>query len=189
MRTVNAAALALLARIEAGETIPAVQLLKIAFSPTEYYNTSGIDVEWGGQTWNSLGVSISVVDSQVGDLPNLTLSVSGVPSSALALALLDQIDGLSCTIYDALVDPDTGEVADAISAWTGTLNTMQIEDGAQAVIQITAEHRGVAAFRPKPIRYTDDAQREVYPGDTSLAFDPATDAPPLVWPAASFFRK
>lgn len=189
MRAINGAAAALLARIEAGETIPAVQLLELGFSPVERYNTSGVDIAWGGETWTALSVSISPIESQVADLPNLALTLSGVPSTSLALALLDVIDGISCQVYDALVDPDTGVVADAVLAWSGSLSTTQIEDGSQATVQLAAEHLGVAAFRPKVSRYTNDEQQRLHPGDTSLAIDPGTDAAPLVWPAASFFRK
>jgi hypothetical protein len=43
-------------------------------------------------------------------------------------------------------------------------------------------------MRPKPSRYTNDEQQRMFSGDTSLDRDPATDAAPVTWPAASYFR-
>ena len=45
------------------------------------------------------------------------------------------------------------------------------------------------ALRAKPSRYTNDEQQRRYTGDTSLDIDPATDAAPVAWPAASFFKQ
>ena len=87
------------------------------------------------------------------------------------------------------MDPDTAVVADAPFAWAGVLEVPAIEDGPTATIAVTAEHRGAVAVRVKPSRYTSDEQQRLYSGDTSLNFDPATDAAPLAWPAASYFKK
>jgi len=190
MRTLNAAALALLARIEAGEQIPAVQLVQIEFSAaTERYCTAGTTVQWAGQQWLGLGLGIEAVDDAVGDLKSITLSVPAVSEAQISLALTQTVEGSPVRIYDALVDPATGAVADAVLAWSGTLNIPGVEDGPVATINVLAEHRGVTALRSKVSRYTDDEQQRLYPGDTSLHFDPATDAAPLAWPAASFFKQ
>jgi hypothetical protein len=55
-------------------------------------------------------------------------------------------------------------------------------------VNFTAEHRQELAAQSKPSRYTNDEQQRLFPGDTALDFDPATDAAPLVWPAASYFK-
>jgi hypothetical protein len=190
VRALNAAALALLGRIQAGEQIPAVQLVEMQFAGgTERYCTAGCAVVWGGYTWLGLGLSVEAVADTVGDIPSLTLGLPAVSDSQIALALAQPIEGTVLHVYDALVDPATGAVADAVMAWSGTLNMPGIEDGPVASIQVMAEHRGVLALRAKPSRYTDDEQQRLHPGDTSLKFDPATDAAPLVWPAASYFRQ
>lgn len=189
MRTLNTAAQALLARIQAGEQIPMVQLLEFGFSPAERYTTAGHVLTWGGHEWQPLGVVIEPVADSSTEMPGLSFGLPGVTGPSIALALVEDVEGVTARVYDALVDPDTGVVADAVLAWSGTLNSPQLEDGRTATVVLQAEHRGTVALRVKPSRYTDDEQRRLYPGDTSLAFDPATDAAPLVWPAASFFRQ
>lgn len=189
MRTLNAGALALLARIEAGEQVPLVQLVEISTDETLYLTTAGCDVEWNGHTWQRAAITVEQVEDVRGELLSVSLAFPAVDEAQLGLALTSAIEGTAVRIYDALVNPDTGVVADAMLAWAGSLNIPSIEDGQTAVVVLSAEHRGTSALRSKPSRYTDDEQRRLYQGDTSLDVDPATDAAPLVWPAASYFKQ
>jgi hypothetical protein len=190
MRTLNTAGQALLARLIAGEQIPIVQLVMAEVSPTQYLCTAGLPVEWNGHTWQPVGLQIEPVTHSAGaEVDNLAFSLPGVQPDQLALALVEPVEGRAVRVYDALVDPATGEVADAVLAWSGTLNVPGLQDGPQAVVSWTAEHRALQALRPKPSRYTNDEQQRLFSGDTCLDYDPATDAAPEPWPAAAFFRK
>jgi hypothetical protein len=189
MRTFNAAAQALLDRIEAGEQGCMTQLVLIAASVPLRFTTAGITVRWAGEDWYGNSVAVEPVADAVGELPSIVLRLPAITEDQISLVLTTRVEGLSVTIYDALVDPDTGVVEDAEPAWAGSLNVPSIEDGPTAVISVTCEHRGMSALRAKPSRYTDDEQRRLHPGDTSLDVDPATDAGPIVWPAASYFRQ
>lgn len=189
MRSLNAEALALLSRTLAGEQVPMVQLIELQLTETLRLTTAGLPLEWGGYTWQPLGVSISPVDDDVSEFTNLTFSLPAISSDQLALALTEDIEGKVVRLWDALVNPDTGVVAMAVPAWSGAMDVPSIQDGPEASIAVNAEHRGALAVRVKPTRYTNDEQRRLYPGDTSLQFDPATDAAPMVWPAASYFKR
>lgn len=189
MRTINAAAQALLDRITTGEQGIIVQLVLISATVPLRFCTGGATVTWGGQDWFGNSVAVDPVADALGEYPSIVLRLPAVTEDQISLVLTTKVEGLPVTIYDALVDPDTGTVEDAVPAWAGTLNVPTVEDGPTALISVTAEHRGMTALRTKPSRYTDDEQRRLYPGDTSLDFDPATDAAPLVWPAASYFRQ
>jgi hypothetical protein len=190
MRTLSPAGEAVLARILAGERAPWIQFVQMDLSEPLRLNTSGRAIEWEGHTWHPSGLgSIDSIRDATGELEGLSFTMPGVDQAQLAIALAEPVEGKRVRVWDALLDPDTGQVADAILAWSGTLNVPALADGPQAVMSVTAEHRGVAAVRSKPSRYTDDEQQRRYPGDTSLAFNQATDAAPLVWPKASFFRK
>ena len=185
----NAAALALLARIQAGEKIPVVRLVELMFAVPERYCTAGAPVVWASSTWLPLGLAIEAVEDTAGEMPALTLTVPAVSSAQISLALTQPVAGTAVRIYEALVDPATGAVADAMLSWSGELGVPGVEDGPRAAITVLAEHRGTVATRNRPSRYTDDEQQRLYPGDTCLKFDPALDAAPLAWPAASFFRR
>lgn len=189
MRTLNAAAQALLDRITAGEQGIIVQLVLISATVPLRFCTGGATVTWGGHDWFGDSVAVDPVADALGEYPSIVLRLPAVTEDQISLVLTTKVEGLPVTIYDALVDPETGTVEDAVPAWAGTLNVPTVEDGPTALISVTAEHRGMTALRTKPSRYTDDEQRRLYPGDTSLDFDPATDAAPLVWPAASYFRQ
>jgi hypothetical protein len=189
MRALNGAAAALLARIQAGEQVPMVRLVEFGFPAVERYTTAGHTLTWGGHDWEPLGLLIEPVEDSATEMPGLAFTLPAVTPDTIALALGDDVEGVSARVYDALVDPDTGVVADAALCWAGALNMPSMADGRQASIALSAEHRGTVALRTKASRYTDDEQRRLYPGDTSLAGDPATDAAPLVWPARSFFTR
>lgn len=190
MRTLNSAALALLARIEAGEQIPLVQLVAMLFDTPLRYTTAGHAITWDGNTYNPAGLgSIDPIEDSAGEVQALQFTLPGISEEQMALALTEPVEGTTVRVYDALVDPSTGVVADAVLAWSGTLNVPSIEDGPQATVIVTAEHRGMSALRPKPSRYTNDEQQRLYPGDTSLDIDPQTDSGPIAWPKASFFRQ
>jgi hypothetical protein len=190
MRTINGTAQALLDRIAAGEQIPVVQLVEMLFISPLRFTTAGHSIIWGGDTYTSAGMgTIDAIEDSSGDVQALQFTLPGITPEQIALALTEVVEGTTVRVYDAIVDPSTGAVADAILAWSGSLNVPSIEDGGMASVVVTAEHRGMLALRPKPSRYTDDEQQRLYTGDTSLNFDPETDAGPIAWPAASFFKK
>lgn len=191
MRTLNAGGLALLDRAQAGEQLAIVQLLRIEFAMlTVYMTTAGAPITWSGQVWEPAGLgAIEPVEDSAAEMPPLRFTLPGLTPEQVYVALESGTEGSPVRVYDALIDPATGVCQDAVLAWSGTLNVPELIDGPQADMIVTAEHRGMLAVRPKPSRYTDDEQRRLYPGDTSLDFDPATDAKPLVWPAAAFFRQ
>jgi hypothetical protein len=190
MRAMSAPALALLARAQAGEQVPMVQLVRVALAGgTLHLTTAGHDIAWDGETWATAGLgAIEPIEDTQAEMPGLRFTLPGINEAQMAVALESGTEGASVQVYDALLEPDTGECADAVLAWSGTLNVPTLQDGPQADMVVTAEHRGMLALRPKPSRYTNDEQLRLHPGDTSLDFDPATDAAALVWPAASYFR-
>ncbi len=191
MRALNAAALALLARIQAGEQIPMPQLVEIMTTVPQRYTTAGHPLDWGGHTWQAAGIAVEPVeDESGGDGGQIVLGLPAVTPEQLALALVEPIDGVRVRVYNALVDPATMVVEHADLAWSGLANTPGIEESAQgAVMTIVCEHRAMQALRPKPARYTNDEQQRLHPGDTCLDYDPGTDAAPVVWPAASFWQQ
>lgn len=189
MRALNGTAQALLARIEAGDFVPWAQLVYMALGTPEYLTTAGRAVTWDGHTWQPAGVTVEMIDEGIGDLNPLRIISPGVTPAQIAQALSGDLEGVDIYVYDALIDPDTGVVADAKRSWAGKMGAPSIVDSAaEASVVIECEHYGVRALRAKPLRYTDEAQRRLYAGDTALDRDPRTDAARLVWPAASFYH-
>jgi hypothetical protein len=193
MRAMTAEGLALLARLAQGETIVMCSLIYLRLTDldeTEFYlTTAGRQIEWGGETWFPGGLGrLSPVESEQGVPAAMLFTLPGITEQQRAFALEPGAEGALVRVYDALIDPATGVCVDAPLAFSGVLGVPTLQDGMQADLTVEADHRAMLAARPKPVRYSDAAQRAMHPGDTSLAFDPRTDAAPLIWPAASFFR-
>lgn len=191
MRSVNAAGLALLGRIYAGEQGSITQLVHVNFTPIPaYLTTAGHRVRWNGLDWlpGVLGAIQPISDSNT-EFMALKFTLPGISPEQVFIALEAQVEGIGIRVYDALVNPTSGVCEEAILAWSGTLNVPELINSTQADLTVSAEHRGLIANRPKPSRYTDDEQRRLYPGDSSMDGDPLTDAKPLAWPNATFFRQ
>lgn len=188
MRTLNAAGLALLARAQAGERIPIVQLVYLGTTVPQRWSACGTELAWDGHTWAAQDIAIGEIEDAVTGLPDLTFTLPGVSPSQIALAF-DSLEGVPVIVRDAWVNPTTGEVADAIVAWQGEVDTPGWQDGAEASVIFTAVHKGKAALRGKPWRYTDDAQRRINSTDLALDFDPKTDSLGVVWPSARFYAQ
>lgn len=189
MRSLNPAAAALQARALAGELIPVVPLVHMDTEVPQRWAICAIPLTWGGHTWQPLEIAISAVSDNVSQAESLRFALPGVTESQLALALSGALQGRTVHIYLAWADPDTAAVADAVRIWTGEMDMSGWEEGSQATVQITADSRAAVALRPRAVRYTHDDQLRIWGGDISLNIDPLTDAAPIVWPAASYFRK
>ena len=188
MRTLNTAGAALQVRRLAGEAIPVVPLVFIDFDVPQRWALCGLQkLVWGGFDWTGREVLLSNVQTEQGDLSTLQITLPGVTDAERALAFAD-VEGTQVQIYRAWVDPANGSVADALLVWEGELDVPGWQAGRSAVVHFRAESRAAISLRPSVSRYTNDEQQRLYPGDTALDFDPATDAAPVTWPAASYFR-
>lgn len=187
MITPNAAILALRAREAAGEKIPKVPLVYFGLPVPQRWAICGVPLVWGGFTWQPLDIALSAVQDQLGQVNSATFTLPAATPADLALAAQD-VEGTPATISLAWVDPLNAQVAGVRQLWAGELDQPGWQDGPQAAAQFSAAHRSVLAMLQRVTRYTNDEQRRLYAGDTALDVDPATDAPPLVWPAASYFR-
>lgn len=187
MRTLNGTAQALQAARLTGAKVPVVRLLYLGLASPQRWAVAGAPLVWGGYTWAARDVALGEVQSEIGDFPALSITLPGVTDAERALAFAD-VEGAPVEVYRAWVDPTTGAVADALLVWSGALDVPGWQAGAEAMVHFTAESRAALAMQVNAIRYTDDEQRRQHAGDTSLDFDPATDAGPVVWPAAGYFR-
>jgi hypothetical protein len=184
----NATAQALRARAIAGEQIPVVPLVHFALAVPQRWAACGVPLQWGGVTWEPLDIAIGDIADDLADPGGLRFTFPAVTDSQMALAQSGGVEGKAATVYLAWVDPDTAAVADVAQVWAGELDVAGWQDGQQALAHFTAEHRSSLALRLRPSRYTNDEQQRLHSGDTSLNVDPLTDAAPIVWPNASYFR-
>ena len=189
MRMIDADAAKVLSR--AGLSM--VLLVYMGLTEPLYLTSATRKVIFGGNEYLALGHlgAVDPVDDKAGsDNKSLKFTLSGVPNELLAISLQENIRSRPVSVRIAILHPITHDVIDAPTIWSGTLDQMPIQSGAESsVITVTAEHRGSTFARPKPIRYTDNDQRRLFPGDTSLRFIVPQSTHQDVWPSAAWGRQ
>jgi len=183
------------AAIEAGR-IATIILVEMLLSETMRLCGASRDIEYGGYTWygiNTLG-SIGAISDTAGELEPLEFSLLAADPQIVAIALGEPTQGKAVYVYSMLLDADTHALLNVDLVWSGTLEPLTYqeqytEDGVVPLVNVRAEHAGVAAQRPRPLRYTDADQQRLYPGDPSLEYMVAQAVHDDVWPAASFFEQ
>lgn len=183
-----------LATIASGAVPPMILLLLLETTPVVRLNSTPLTVSYGGNDWFGAGNfgAIEPVSDTPGDESALRLTLSGVPSDTIALALADAPDtkGAGVTLSLALLDPTTKAVTDVLQLFRGFIDQMPISYGPESSsISVICSHRGETFSRPKPLRNTDGDQQKLYPDDTSRRFVVSQSQVQDVWPAASYFRQ
>ena len=188
MRNLSAAALAALQRIP----LPIALLIEMDLTSPLYMCTAGINLVIGGQTYLGTGTlgRIDAVQESPAEIKPLKFELSGVPSTMIALALAEPVQGKAVRVKTALFDPDTYQIIETRLRWQGLLDAMGIEDGnPTATVQVSAEHSAIDLLRTAASFYSDAEQRRLYSNDPSLQYVAGQAETKIVWPAASFGRK
>jgi hypothetical protein len=155
-------------------------LVEIEFDggTTRLWNGLGI-LRALGEDWigaGRLGTIEPIQDTQATVASGVRMSLTIVPTDEmpdapdafLNIALSEQYQGRPCTIYGALMNPDTNElIGDPFIRFNGNLDVMEdVEIPGQAVVTVTAENRLIDLERPKNRNYTPEDQKSFFPGDT-----------------------
>lgn len=189
MKNLNPSALTVIA----GQQVALVQLVLMQFPGlTLALNSSNIDIVWEGVTYRGaygLG-SVSVIEDSPGEVKGLQLTLSGVSSENISLAMDDAaiVQGTPLTIRTAILHPNSYAVLDAPIDWRGRLDTMGIgEDGETCTISATAESSAVDLLSRTALTYSDADQQFLYPGDLAFQYITANPNTPVVWPTKQWF--
>lgn len=158
--------------------------------------SAGYAMDWNGYSWigtGNLGSIEEVKETETGEVTGLAFTLSGVPSSTLAIALgaAGSYQRRVVNVYTAfLALPTHAILADPVLEWSGLIDTMDIVDEAEtATVRVTAENELFDFDRPAAIYWTDEDQQRLYPGDTGLRFAKQLTDRALIWPAAAFFAR
>lgn len=140
------------------------------------YGTRTID----GQTYTGTGALLSISGmEEVGDLTakGITLSLTGLSSSIVSLALAEPYQGRSCRVLFGVTN-----VNDFVEVFSGLMDVMTIEDtGETSTISLSVESKLVSLERPVVRRYTHESQQALYPGDTFFSFVTDLQDKEIVW--------
>ncbi|WP_291015022.1 hypothetical protein [Hydrogenophaga sp.] len=189
MRALGGPTLAALAQ----GSVALVQLIELGFSTPVRLNSSTMSLTYGGHVYQGaagLG-SIGAIEDSPGEVKGLQFTLSGVAASTIAVALddADEWQGVPVEIRTAILDQDY-QVVDAPLEWTGTGDTMSIEEnGDTAVITATAESSAVDLLRGHPLTTSHEDQQTVSPGDRAFEYVTSQADQPVVWPSREWFMR
>lgn len=123
-----------------------------------------------GNTYIGTGSLMSISDlEETAELAaaGATITLSGIPSEVLSLALSEPYQNRPARIFFGL----SGSVDDMAEVFTATMDSMNIEEGADtATVELTIENRLLDLERARIRRYTNNDQQSRFPGDRGLEF-------------------
>ncbi len=131
-------------------------------------------ITWGGYDWLGVGTfgSVSPVEESAElSKRTLTYTLTGVPSTMIAVVLGDEYQGRAAKLYLGFFNQSTGAlVSDPVQIDQGRMDVSDIEEGQECTVTITAESRVAAWDRPLIRRYTNADQQQRFSGDKGLEF-------------------
>jgi len=130
-------------------------------------------------TGNLLNIS-SIEETTELAVRGATITLSGVPSEVISLALQSAYQGRVCNIYFGMVDGNT--YSNLTQIFSGYMDEMNIEETSEtSTIELKVENKLIDLERARTRRYTSAYQKSVYPGDLGLDFVESLQDKKVVW--------
>ena len=130
---------------------------------------------------NLLDIS-SIDETQKTEARGISVSLSGIPSSLISIALAEEYQDRQVTIDLGFLDEDGVLIADPYRFFSGKADIMSITDGATtASISLTAESDIIALKRINERRRTAEDQKLTYAGDTFFDNVVALQSKEILW--------
>ncbi|MFE8033848.1 hypothetical protein [Thiohalocapsa marina] len=188
MKTISSS----LSTLFAGEHAAVVAFVELQFvSGTHRYCTAGQTVRWNNQDWLGVGAIASIEpikETESVQATGLKMSLSGVPTGLIAIALAEAVQGRPAKMWVAGITEAGAIVADPVLEFEGRVDTLFIEDGQSTCsIGINVESRMADFQRPNTRRFNAATHEADYPGDKFFSHVVAMVEAQIVWPAKSFF--
>jgi hypothetical protein len=167
--------------------VPPILLLELVFDSVTTRVWSGWgDLVWGARTFTgagTLGAVSPVEEATELRATGLDLTLSGIPSSVLSLALSEPYQGRLATVWMGALDPNTfALVADPYQIFQGRMDVMTVADsGETATITISVESRLIDLERSRERRYDDADQKIDYPTDRFFEYVPSLQDIEIKW--------
>ena len=116
----------------------------------------------------------------------LTVALSGITEPLISKARDEDYQGRELKVLLGTIDADGDVIADPVIVFSGFMDTMVINDGAEtATIQVAVENRLIEFERTRARRYTAEDQKIDYPNDKGLEFVAEMQEKEIVWGRAS----
>lgn len=167
------------------ENLRLVMFVQLDFgSGTVYLNSLDFPVEWDGHTWlgaGRVGRIAAIEESEAVQAYGVNLTLAGVDTSLLSIALGENYQGRAVRIWLGAFDDAYTIVSDPVLAYRGRMDNMRIVAGQEATITIACEGRLADLERARVRRYNQEDQQMVWPADKFFEFVPQMVAKELFW--------
>lgn len=154
-------------------------------------NASPMDISFGGHTYLGVGALGRISAAQESNelrAYDLTMTLSGIPRDAIALALTETYQGRPATVWEVVFDEDGSVIGDPIMLFRGRMDQMNPSIGpGSATVAIRAVNRLADWDQARGSNYTDVEQQRLHPGDRGLSYLASTVELNLIWPARSWW--
>ena len=156
--------------------------LEFASGAVYFWSGKG-DNTYDSNTYTGLGDLTGLdmpEETSNGSTNGMSLSLSGIPSVNVALAL-EEYQNRPATVLFAALDSSDAIIADPYQIFSGLIDVISIEDDGDSS-SITVNLEGYAyGVGPSMDRYTNEAQKRVYATDTSLRFIKSLSEKQVYW--------
>jgi len=151
--------------------------------------THNQNVSWNSQTWTGIGDfgKVSPVAETSGIRANgLTFGLSGIPSALISEVIGLRSRGRACTLWLGFYDSSGNLLSSPFQLWSGRMDQPTVTDsGSESDITISAESRLIELQRSREVRFTDETQQNLYPGDLGCEFVASLQEKEIIWGKAS----
>lgn len=161
-------------------------LVEAEFDSSDVLMWSGTgDLTWDSKTWTGTGQLLRVdamEESVEMRAVGTTVTLSGIPSELLSLALQEDYQGRTLTVYLGAFDDSGTVIASPVVVFKGRMDVMTIsEAGDTASIQVNVENRLIDFERARERRFTSEDQKIDYPDDKGFEFVSTIQDKEIVW--------
>ena len=140
--------------------------------------------DFGGGNYQgvgALGGVSAVTETTEVSAKGIELTLNGIYTPYVSLALSNNYRGRQVAVYLILFNTAMTSY-EQITMFRGRMNQISInESGETSTLIISCESRLIDLNRPTDIRYTDEAQKELYPTDRGLEFVAAMANKSIYW--------
>ena len=158
--------------------------LEFPTAPVRVWSGYGT-LNWSGRDFAgvaTLGKVSDIEESSDVSAKGLTLSLVGIPSEILALALSENYQQRPGRLWIGFMNPSAQLIADPIQIFAGRMDVMSTDDGGDTgTLKLTLENNLIDLARPRERRYTDLDQQLDYPGDLGLEYVAGLQDKPIYW--------
>lgn len=153
------------------ESLAPILFVEVLLDSSTLWMWSGVgDLVWDSKTWSGVGNFLGVgetKETQDVEAQNLSITLSGIPTSLISLALTENYQGRTINLWFGCLDSSGAVIADPELIFRGKLDVLRIaESGETATIKAQCESNLVILTKAKERRYTSEDQKIDYPSDT-----------------------